>query len=289
MIKKMLIALALCLCLLTCAFAEESVRTIEFELDGYGMGGGMLNVTFSDGTVHETGGWGFFFELDHNNDVTLGELLGRDDIVAFEAVHESDAFEGFMPFEIVITEDEDGFEQWNYVRMSDALYTAQELLALPAPDTYVVYAAKWAGIDAESYYVWEDGGEMIHIPSATLMANGGTITCQTEDGDVYDMNFSVASLEPGMTLGELLSLDTIRSMSMEGKTFTGFIVYETGMFEAAAAEDFVPEENMLSFELFEGWVSFVREYEVIAEGLSLEELGALSYGERDLLILATWQ
>ena len=180
--KKILLALLLIFALLgSLALAEENCRTVEFELDGYSMAGGMLVFTYGDGSTEESGSWGFCADIPLDSTKTLGEILADFDLTGVDVINDSDEFEGFMPFEVVSTTDEDGWDTWTYVRSGDALYTAEELLALTAPDAYTVYAAKWAGMSEEDYFAQTDEEIYIVLPSVTLYAGEGTLIYQSED------------------------------------------------------------------------------------------------------------
>ena len=289
--KKILFALLLAAVLLT-GFAlaeEEEYFTVDFELDGYSMAGGMLTFTYADGSTEERGSWGFSADIPLGSTKTLGEILAIFDITGVEAVNADDTFEGFMPFEVVVTTDEDGWDTWTYVRAGDALYTAEELLALPAPETYTVYAAKWAGAAEEEYFAMTGEEEYIVIPSVTLYAGEGALIYQSEDGEIYDASLSVSSIEPGQLVRDALSLDTLVDLRCEGKTFAGWTVYEVGSMDTFESETAPIVEDALCFEVFTGWYTVVSDYALLSEGLSTEEMGQLTLGETDWLIIAKWQ
>ena len=288
--KKILLALLLIFALLgSLALAEENCRTVEFELDGYSMAGGMLVFTYGDGSTEESGSWGFCADIPLDSTKTLGEILADFDLTGVDVINDSDEFEGFMPFEVVSTTDEDGWDTWTYVRSGDALYTAEELLALTAPDAYTVYAAKWAGMSEEDYFAQTDEEIYIVLPSVTLYAGEGTLIYQSEDGETYDASFSVSSMEAGQLVGDVLELHTLVDLICEGKTFAGWDVYEIGGMDTFESETFPAVDDALCFEVFSGWYTVVSDYTLVHEGLSTKEMGELVCGESDLLIIANWQ
>ena len=280
---KILTAALLAFCLMAamlCAAAEseeEAMRTLNFELDAYG---GTIVCTYADGSVEETGGWGFSVDLEEGAVPSIGDGI----------ISEDDVFEGWMPYAVEIAVDEDGFEDWTYVPAADgALYSTDELLALTAPETQAVYAAKWAGIDAQSYSAQDDtDGIEIYLPSITLMANGGMMT-HTGEEESYEADLCISTLEPGMTINDVMELSAYSAPAMEGKTFAGWTLYAVGGYESYEEGDDFATEGALCFEVFEGYYSVVYDYELIAEGLSMQELGELVCGDTELLAIAQWE
>lgn len=276
MFALMLASLAFCI-------AEEEEIMYEFDLDAYSLAGGVLNCTYADGTVEETGSWCICTE-----NATIGELLESWEIVSIEAVNENDdTFEGWIEFEIIITEDEDGFSEYSYIPVNTVPFTTEELMAKPMPEYYAVYAAKWAGVPAEEYYVEEESEEVsIYMPAVTLYADGGTFLMHGEEED-YEGSLNVATMEPGQIVGEVMELDSILSVTCEGKEFAGWTVYEAGALENI--EGLPEDEDALYFEVFEGWACVLLDYTVIGESMTTEEIGALVCGEKDLFIVANWE
>lgn len=287
MARRILAALMAAILLLLCvcrAEEEEIYPTCEFDLDAYG---GMLNVAYGDGSADETGGWGFSTDLTEEG-MTIGDILKDFDIASIEVVNEGEVFEGWLVFDVEVTEDEDGFSEYSYSLKSEAPVTTEELLALPAQEGYTAYAAKWESMSAGEYYQYEDSGyeETIRIPSVTLYSGEGVLLMDGEEED-YESGLNVASVEPGQTVGEALELDRLLSVSCDGAEFAGWTVYDVAWMETI--EGMPEDESLPHFEVFNGWYCVLYDYIVIGEGMSTEEIGELVCGEGDLLIWAGWK
>jgi len=281
MMKKMLLML-LMLCLMTpFCLAEEEGPVCEFDLEAYG---GVLKVTYADGSVEETGGWGVACEWAEG--MTIGDALARLDVTGMEVVGEGDAFEGWLAFDIAVTVDEDGWEEYVYTLADGELLTTEALLTLPAPQSRRIYAAKWAGMPAEEYFAADAGEDFaVVLPAATLLANGGAILVDGEEED-YEIGMSAGTAEPGQLLGEVLELDRVLSVTREGHTFAGWAVYEVTEMETLDAQ---PEEGALYFEPYEDWFLVFRAYTLVAEKATTEEVSALAFGENDVYVVALWE
>jgi len=267
--------------------AEETAPMYEFDLDAYWMAGGMLRVTYEDGMEEETGCYSLCMDQT-GAETTVGDILSDCGIAAVEPVCEGDVFEGWMIFELSITEDEDGFSDYTYISVSDELYTTEELMALPAADYYAVYAAKWESIPAEDYFA-EDAGEeiVIRIPAATLYANEGVMLLHGEEEN-YESSMHVAAMDAGQTLEDVLELNQLLSITRDGYTFAGWMVYEVAEMENMEG---IPEdaEELPCFEVYDGWYCVLRDYRVISECMDTDELKTLVCGEQDLFICAIWE
>ena len=286
MMKRILAALIAMLMLAGCAFGEEEIYPeCEFEIDAYG---GALNLTYSDGSTEETGGWGIYAEITKEG-MTIGDVLADLDVSGIEASLEGEVFEGWLVFDVSTTTDEYGFDENSYTLASDAPISTEELLALPAPEEHAMYAAKWAGIPAEEYFSYEEEYmevETIHMASATLFANGGSFLAHGEEED-YEYALSVASIEPGQLLGEALELENLLRISCEGRDFSGWTIYEVGSMEIT--EERTEEDGLPCFELGEDWYCTLHDASIISEDMDTLALGEFVCGESDLFVIATWE
>lgn len=282
MMKKLL---WLTLCLTLCCVMAGAAEEISFDLEPGCEFGGMLTLTYLDGTTEETGAYGFGME-DAPADMTIGEVLAYFDIAAVEPVREDDTFEGWMVFTLNTTVDEDGFEDWSYVQVGDGLYSTEDLLALPAPDYYAIYTAKWAGVAEEDYYAATDDYVEVIMSSITLFSGEGMMLLHGEEED-YTATMSVATVEDGQTFGEALELDSLLDVTAEGKTFTGWTVYDV----YAMTSDFEPvtDEGVLCIQVFEDWYVMLEEYSVCAEMVSTQELAEMVCGVTDHVIVANFE
>ena len=284
MIRRILAALLALLLLSVCAYCEEEDPMYNFDFDAYG---GILSITYSDGSVEETGGWGFSTSFDEGQ--TTGELLKGFDIAELTVTNENEeeVFEGWLLFELTSVEDEDGFSESIYTPLNDIPLTTEEMLATPAADTYTIFAAKWASIPAEEYFqdTWSDT-EVIYMAAATLFSNEGVMLMHGAEEN-YEAAVSVGTTEPGLTVGEVLDLDNLLSVTREGYEFAGWTVYNAGMIENT---DVMPEdENLVWFETFENWYSILHDCTVIAENIDTDALREIVCGETDLFIVAQWK
>lgn len=286
MTKRILAALMAAILLLSCACwaeEEEIYPACDFDLDAYG---GTLNVVYSDGSIEETGGWGFSTDITEEG-MTIGSMLNNFDIAEVEILGEDDVFEGWLVFDVEETEDEDGFSVYSYLLRGEEPITTEELLALPAQEGYVIFAAKWESIPAEEYFQdSEEDYEEIYFQSITLAANQGGILMHSEDED-FEIGMDVGTCEPGQRVDEVLELDRILAVTREGYEFAGWTVYSVGWMESL--EEAPEDEDAIFYELYEDWYCVLGDAELIGEGMSTEEMGALVCGETDLFIAAGWK
>lgn len=280
--KKNLLALLTALCLIFAAacLAEEEVQ-VDVSFEGYSNASGKLYITWTD-KADELDGLGLIGTVGQ----TIGEMLQNNGVLSVEPVLEGDVFEGWMEVAVTVTIDEFGFEENEYSLIPDQCYTTEELMALTVPEHNVTYVAKWAGIPAEEYFAPHEE-ETIVVPSITLLSGEGTLLFSGEE-EQYEANWSVATVEPGQTFGEVLELDTMDVAAPEGKLFVGWTVYEYNVETMETSETCVEEEGVLCFELFEDYHMVLREYTVCHELLSTEELSAVVCEASDHAVVATW-
>ena len=280
--KKNLLALLTALCLIFAAacLAEEEVQ-VDVSFEGYSNASGKLYVTWTD-KADELDGLGLIGTVGQ----TIGEMLQNNGVLSVEPVLEGDTFEGWMEVAVTVTIDEFGFEENEYSLIPDQCYTTEELMALTVPEHNVTYIAKWAGIPAEEYFAPHEE-ETIVLPSITLLSGEGTMLLSGEE-EQYEANWSVATVEPGQTFGEVLELDAMEIVAPEGKIFVGWTVYEYNVEAMETSETCVEEDGVLCFELFDDYHMVLREYTVCHELLSTEELSAIVCEASDHAVVATW-
>lgn len=155
------------------------------------------------------------------------------------------------------------------------MISTEELAEIVCENMDYIVVANWMSED-EDYMGYDEYEEVetVVMPSITLLTDEG---------------FSVASVEPGQTFGEVLELDAIDVGSAEGGEFIGWTVYEYNIEAAEYSETCVEEEGVLCFELFEDYHWVLREYEVCEELISTEELAGLICGAPDHLVVANFQ
>ncbi len=280
--KKRIFAVMMILCLLFTAvcLAEEEVQ-VDVSFESYMEAGGVLYVTWTD-DADETGGLG----LIGTPGQTIGEMLQDSGVVSMEPMLEGDVFEGWMEVELITTVDEDGWDWTEYSLIPEPVYTTEELMALTVPDHNVMYVAKWAGIPAEEYFApYEE--ETIVMPSITLLCGEGSMLVTGEE-EQYEANWSVATIEPGQTFGEVLELDTRELAAPEGKVFASWTVLDYATAAMEISETPVEKEGVLCFELFEDYHVVLHDYYVCAEMLTTEQLAEYACEGFDHMVTAVW-
>lgn len=283
--KKLIATILAAVLLLACAcWAEEEIYpTGEFDIDAYN---GILQITYADGGIEETGGWGFSVDITEKG-MTIGDVLAGFDIASLDVVGADDVFEGWLAFSIDTIIDEFGFEEYVYVLANDAPISTEELLAAPVSENRMMYAAKWESMAAEEYFqVEEEEEETIYMAAATMFANGGSFLMHSEDED-YETSLNVATFEPGQLLGDALELDSLLGVSREGYNFSGWTVYKVGWMEIT--EEMTGTDGAPCFELGEDWYCTLHESSVIGQDMDTLAIGELVCGESDLFICATWE
>ena len=280
--KKRVFAVIMILCLLFAAvcLAQEEVQ-VDVTFESYMEAGGVLNVTWTE-YADETGGLG----LIGTPGQTIGEMLQNNGVLSMEPMLEGDVFEGWMEVELITTVDEDGFDWTEYSLIPEPVYTTEELMTLTVPDHNVMYVAKWAGIPAEEYFApYED--ETIALPSITLLCGEGNMLVTGEE-EQYEANWSVATIEPGQTFGEVLELDTREIIAPEGKVFAGWTILDYATAAMEISETPVEKEGVLCFELFEDYYVVLHDSYACAEMLTTEELAGYSCEGLDHMVVAVW-
>lgn len=282
MVKKRIFAVLTTLCLLFAAvsLAEEEVQ-VDVTFESYMEAGGVLNVTWTE-YADETGGLG----LIGTPGQTIGDVLQNNGVLSVEPMLEGDVFEGWLEVELITTVDEDGWDWTEYSLIPEPIYTSEELLALTVPDHNVMYVAKWAGIPAEEYFApYEE--EVIVLPSITLLSGEGSMMINGEE-EQYEANWSVATIEPGQTFGEVLELDTRELIAPEGKVFAGWTVLDYATAAMEISETPVEKEGVLCFELFEDYHVVLHDYYACADMLTTQELAGYACEGLDHMVVAVW-
>lgn len=280
--KKRIFAVIMIFCLLFAAvcLAEEEVQ-VDVTFESYMEAGGVLNVTWTE-YADETDGLG----LIGTPGQTIGEMLQNNGVLSMEPMLEGDVFEGWMEVELITTVDEDGFDWTEHSLIPEPVYTTEELMTLTVPNHNVMYVAKWAGIPAEEYFApYED--ETIALPSITLLCGEGNMLVTGEE-EQYEANWSVATIEPGQTIGEVLELDTREIIAPEGKVFAGWTILDYATAAMEISETPVEKEGVLCFELFEDYYVVLHDSYACAEMLTTEELAGYSCEGLDHMVVAVW-
>ena len=282
--KKLIASILAAVLLLAgaCWAEEEIYPTGEFDIDAYG---DMLQITYADGGIEETGGWGFSVDITEEG-MTIGDVLAGYDIASLGVVGSDDVFEGWLVFSTGTIIDEFGFEEDTYILESEAPITTEELLAAPVSENRMMYAAKWENIPAEDYFQYEEEVETVYMAAATMFANGGSFLMHSEEED-YESTLNVATIEPGQLLGDALELDKLLRISREGCAFSGWTVYNVGWMEIT--EEMTEIDGAPCFEMGENWYCTLHDASLIGQDMDTLAIGELVCGENDLFICATWE
>ena len=130
--------------------AEEETSELILTFDAYSIFD-MAMVTYEmEGLKEETGSIDFIAMPGE----TVTEVLENSGISVTGVYSENETFEGWMEYETVITTDADGFDTIEYVKVSDELYTLEEVLEKTVEHN-VCFTAKWAEHGTEEYYAEE--------------------------------------------------------------------------------------------------------------------------------------
>ena len=288
--KKISVLVLALMMLLSAAWAEEEYSQIYVDFDAYDFTGerGITVETEWDGDLitEQYGGIGIMGWTG----MTVGECMENNSY--FSLRMEAEGFEGWMLYENVITMDEFGFEESEYVKLPDEkLYTTEEILAMELPEHHLVIVAKWEDVPAEDYFADIELGldDMTISGAFSLLAEGGEITFH--DGLISGSY--TYWLEAGQTLQQLIDAEEGWSKAVsaqkEGAVFTGWTVYQAeNMMWGFPAQ----EEGTMSWLFYpddEGGTYIVLQNPVlISENATTEELYAMVVEEMNYLALANW-
>lgn len=274
---------------------EDEGKEVLVSIDAYGYSDGLLSVTETIDGNQETSEYGSI-DLYGISGKTVNEALTDMDYSDLEIINDSDVFEGWMEFQMNITTDADGFDQYEYINLSgNVLYTTEELLELEIPEYDVAYVAKWESIAAEDYFVEEEPEEIVDTCFFNLSANGGEMTFSDEDNGSYSLDNYNYLMVPGDSLqdamsGSAMSGAVLEEIQKEGAEFAGWTVYEA---------DFI---NWVEEEAEDGAIYFPYESEyadahfiqlengsLYAEKISTDELKALVCEGKNFFAYAEWE
>lgn len=203
---------------------------------------------------------------------TLKASMEVVEYVSIEPIAQNDVFEGWIEFKVIVETDEDGFDTYTYQKVSDTLYTTDQLLEKTFSEEQMVYAAKWASIDIDTYYVEEDAMWEADSTALYLNANEGMMSFQTPDGESYEVKHYAYWLSEGESINTLVSneesgYDSIIAIENLGNRFSGWTVY-TGDCLYWSSEASL-EDGEMSFET--GVDSEGFEYIILGNGLLYKE------------------
>ena len=268
------------------AAQTEPERDIDINLmDQYGMLSVQTKET--DGTIvteefNGVGALGF-----------AGEPMGNcfAEYHSITPVLEGDSFEGWMECRY---DDELG----NYVIVSETIYSTEELMALPVPETSATYVVKWAGIPVEEYFVMDASDAFKDASTSGIFAlcgNGGSLQFLSSYGDEYSSVGYGYGLEESQALNDVMGTeygDSLIGLSKDGAAFTGWTVYMAE--DLFLSHEIVEEEDMLCLVFdengYEGVVyALLRNAALVDENMSTEDLCGITCNGENYLAMANWE
>lgn len=276
---------------------DEASNSVYFTFDAYGEANGILAVTelSIEGStkVSESVSWGF--EAIENEKII--DVLNRSGVVAINPMLEDDVFEGWMIFKEEITVDEDGFENFNYERISeDKLYSTNEIFEMSMPNYNLIYVAKWSTIPMEDYYKEDYSTEpVMDTTYFSFYANGGTMTFSDVENESFELERYDYWLNENESLkdvmnGDIINSAILKSVQKEGATFSGWTVYEADNLNWSSDE--VIEEGTKNFLYNPNDEDFKYMYlencVLYSENASTEELLEITYNGKHHYAIANW-
>ena len=188
-------------------------------------------------------------------------------------------------------------ELGNYVIVSETIYSTEELMALPVPETSVSHVVKWAGIPVEEYFVM-DASDAFEDASTSgffvLYGNGGSLQFLSSYGDEHTSVGYGYGLEEGQSLNDVMGTeygDALIGVTKDGAEFLGWTLYVAD--EISWGYEEVYDTEILCL-LYNDSSSRGPEYALLKNGslvgeyMPTEQLcGITSYGE-NYLAMAIW-
>ena len=267
---------------------ETEATEFYVVLDAYGLANGMLRSNMEEGEPLETQCW----ELVIEEGKTVAELIEAQDASGLEVfIWESDEpvddiFEGWIEYSFEVVEDEEGFTDFVYTRVTEDTYlTTEEVLERELTAENVAFVAKWADVSDEEYYLEyehvDDGLEL----SLSMYANDGLMYFGGEEP--YEADFSSASIESGIRLGLYMN-DLMESVECYGYYFMGWDLYAAETVEWVDEEATDLTENDICIECGEYGYVVLYNYEVSEEPVSTEEMAEMVCDGVNYVAIANW-
>ena len=269
--------------------AEENRPELWVNLDGSMFGGG-LTYDENDGNGGTVEGWAGCICVTGYQGQSIGEVLDEADFRNFAAVSDSgDELEGWLVYRENTVMDEAGFEHWLYERVTDQMYTTEELLALPLEEDNLTYMAKWAGVSDEEYVLTyetiveeEDPYNDYYL---SVLTNGGEAF---QEGEEEGFTLGGYAMMTGASMAEILE-GPIVEMKKEGAVFAGWNVYTALDYDVFYEEEpgEVGENDLLvDMEQFGDLV--IYDCQTLYEKISLEDFNNLCCEEMHYFAIAQW-
>ena len=124
------------------------------------------------------------------------------------------------------------------------------------------------------------------VSELTLYANGGIIWMGSEEP--YEADLTAATLESEMTFGEAIG-DEIQSVEKDGAEFEGWIIYAVKDGEWVQEDVADLADGELCVACGDYGFYYMKDYEVITETATTEDLVAYENDGRNYYVLANWK
>lgn len=264
---------------------------IHVSFNAYGQLMAMLNIDVAEGEDYET--MSQDIAVRKGNKIYAG--LETEKIINIEPVLEGDTFEGWMEYTVTYEEDNDGFINHIYEKISgETLYTYEEVVNM-VPTKDVTYVAKWASVPMDKYFAKED--YMFDTEETTaaiaLSSNEGLMKFKSGEEE-YETNIYTCWLEEGQNINEATESNewsTFVSIEKEGAKFTGWTVYKADSFSWDSAES--KEEGVTSYPFNNNAEDFnyilLTNSTVYSNSLSTEELFKIKNNGSFYYAVANWE
>ena len=269
--------------------AEER-QELWVNLDASMFGGLTYDEKDMNGNIVE--GWAGCICVTGYEGQTLGEVLEAQEFRNLAGVSDNgDELEGWLVYRENTVEDEDGFTHWLYERVTDRLYTTEELMALPLEEDNLTYMAKWAGVSDEEYVLTyetvvedEDPYNDYYL---SIVANGGEAF---RAGDGEDDGFAMGgyAMMTGASMAEIMD-GPIVEMKKDGAVFAGWNVYTSLDYDVFYDEE--PGEvgeNDLLVDMDQWGSLVIYDCQTLGEKVSLEDFNNLCCEEMHYFAIAQW-
>lgn len=286
---------------LACCSAESEVQEIleteenevYFTIEGYGQ---MLQIRQTDLDGQEYEEETMSIDFGGLKGKTVREILEDMDYISVTPVETDDVFEGWMEYKMIITEGDDGFDLYEYEKLSDELCTTEEMMEKEISEDHLMFVAKWQSIPEEDYFAEEESMWTSESFAFALEANGGILTFDLGDDEKYESGCYTYWMETGEELqayisGENEFYDALLSVEKEDATLTGWTVYEADSVTWSAEPS--EEEGVLSIPTSMEEEGF--EYILLENGAeyaivdTTEELGAIVCADKNYCAVANWE
>ena len=294
--KLFMRVLTLCMALgmlVGCQQDNNDKKTYLLTIDGYTMYDmAMLYFVSTDNEVLETGS--IDFELVEGQ--TVKEIAALSGYTFKDAKTENyDTFEGWLQYDVIITQDEQGCEVYEYQLASqDVLTTDQMLESVMPKDKNICFTAKWAGVDVGEYYVeHDDTSEYFegYQGVVAISSNGGSIKTVGNAGDVRVEEeatiFGLSDVETCLQ-ESFVSNEYSFEITKEGATLKGWKVYKADALNIRYEQVDHGYWFGVDYDGNSSWITMTNET-LVSENMSTDDVYNLKPGLGVYYAIANWE